>query len=354
MSLLKYSLGTDVDSEKLKCCLGSIDTEQMHKVLASRTFDNKLAGFKELVEWMKKHCKEPGIPIVITMEVTGVYHEQFANYLHQEGYSVSIVLPNRSKKYMAGIGYKSKTDAIDARGLSRMGAEQSLTKWKPVSKYIYDVRSALRYREELTVTLTRLRNQRHAQDHMQYPTDEVRSSQEKLIKIIKAEIKSIEQKISQLVGKDKEFKEKIMRIVKSLNGVGFLTVTTLVAETNGFELFKNNRQLTSYAGYDVVENQSAKRVGKTKMSKHGNSHIRRILHMPALNVVRRNTGNYKEIFERIFHRSFIKMKAYVAIQRKLLCLIYTLWRKDTVFDPSYRHTSLKSVVNTQEASMVSV
>jgi transposase len=159
---------------------------------------------------------------------------------------------------MAGIGYKSKTDAIDARGLSRMGAEQSLNKWKPVSKYIYDVRSALRYREELTVTLTRLRNQRHAQDHMQYPTAEVRSSQEKLIKIIKAEIKSIEQKISQLVGKDKEFKEKIMRIVKSLNGVGFLTVTTLVAETNGFELFKNNRQITSYAGYDVVENQNVK------------------------------------------------------------------------------------------------
>ncbi|MCA1760209.1 MAG: IS110 family transposase, partial [Bacteroidales bacterium] len=32
-------------------------------------------------------------------------------------------------------------------------------------------------------------------------------------------------------------------------------------------------------------NQSGKHVGKTKISKKGNAHIRRILHMPALNVV---------------------------------------------------------------------
>ncbi len=246
MRVMKYSLGVDVDSEKLKCCLGSIDTEQVHKVLASRTFENSLQGFTELVDWLQKHCKEQGIPVVITMEVTGVYHEQFANYVHQAGYAVSVVLPNRSKKYLEGIGYKSKTDEIDARGLSRMGAEQSLNKWKPVSKSIYALRTALRYREDLTVMLTGLRNQNHAQDHMQYPNDDVRGSQKRLTEKIKAEIKAIEQKIKQLVSEDKDFESKVMRIAKSLNGVGLLTVVTLAAETNGFELFKNERQLMSY------------------------------------------------------------------------------------------------------------
>lgn len=65
-----------------------------------------------------------------------------------------------------------------------------------------------------------------------------------------------------------------------------MSVVTVIAETNGFALIKNQRQLVSYAGYDVVENQSGKRAGKTKISKKGNSHIRRILHMPALNAVR--------------------------------------------------------------------
>ena len=36
-----------------------------------------------------------------------------------------------------------------------------------------------------------------------------------------------------------------------------------------------------------------------------------------------------------FEKTKIKMKAYVAIQRKLLCLIYALWKNDSAFDPEY-------------------
>ncbi len=49
-----------------------------------------------------------------------------------------------------------------------------------------------------------------------------------------------------------------------IKGVGTLTVATVVAEANGFDLIKNIPQLISYAGYDVVEDQSGKRIGKTK------------------------------------------------------------------------------------------
>lgn len=337
MSLLKYSLGTDVDSKKLKCCLGSIDHMQVHKVHASGTFENGKAGFAQLAEWLKKHCKEKGMPIVVTMEVTGIYHEGLAYYLHEAGYTVHVVLANRSKKYMQGIGYKSKTDKIDSRGLSRMGAEQSLARWQPGSKHMQEIRNLSRHREALNCTLTELRNQKHAQEHAHHSSDDVLTSQQLLIASVKKQIALIDKKLREVVKQDKELYEKVSRIAKSINGVGLLTVITLVAETNGFELFKNQRQLTSYAGYDVVENESGKRVGKTKISKHGNSHIRRIMHMPALNVVLRETGCYKQTYDRIFHRSFVKMKAYVAIQRKLLCLIYALWKKNEVFDPNYQH-----------------
>lgn len=77
-----------------------------------------------------------------------------------------------------------------------------------------------------------------------------------------------------------------MTKICAIKGVGIKTVATLTAETNGFLLFNNTRQLASFAGYDTVENQSGRQVGKTRISKKGDSHIRRILHMPALNVVR--------------------------------------------------------------------
>jgi hypothetical protein len=104
---------------------------------------------------------------------------------------------------------------------------------------------------------------------------------------------------------------------------------------NGFQLFSSAAQLTSYCGYDVVENQSGKRKGKTRISKKGNAHIRKALHFPALNVVRFKTGTFPDLFERILDRTRIPMKGYVAVQRKLLCLIFTLWKKEQAFDPQF-------------------
>ena len=48
-------------------------------------------------------------------------------------------------------------------------------------------------------------------------------------------------------------KERFAKILK-IKGIGFLTLAAIVAETNAFSLIKNQRQLTSYAGYDVIEN----------------------------------------------------------------------------------------------------
>ena len=78
-----------------------------------------------------------------------------------------------------------------------------------------------------------------------------------------------------------------------------MTVATILAETNGFVLFKSIAQLISYAGYDIIENQSGGHTGKTKISKKGNSRIRRTLHMPAFNMIRYEVGNFKPFFDRI-------------------------------------------------------
>jgi hypothetical protein len=109
----------------------------------------------------------------------------------------------------------------------------------------------------------------------------------------------------------------------------------VIAETNGFALFNNIGQLIKYAGYDVVEHQSGIRKGKTKISKKGNSHIRRILYMPALCAVNCNQKPFVNLFNRVYQRTGIKMKGYVAVQKKLLVYIYTLWKKNKAFDENY-------------------
>src|SRR5215210_7293944 len=93
-------------------------------------------------------------------------------------------------------------------------------------------------------------------------------------------------------------------------------------------LFENIPQVVSFAGYDVVEDQSGKRVGTTKISKKGNAHVRRILYMPALNMKTYEVGNMPALFDRTLNKHGIKMKSYVALPRKLLILIYTLYTKN--------------------------
>ena len=82
------------------------------------------------------------------MEASGVYHEKYALHLHKKGCRVSIVLPSKSNLYLKMIG-ESKNDKIDAKGLARMGAEQSLSKWEPASKYYLKLRDLTRYYEEV-------------------------------------------------------------------------------------------------------------------------------------------------------------------------------------------------------------
>ena len=121
----------------------------------------------------------------------------------------------------------------------------------------------------------------------------------------------------------------------SLPGIGLLTAATILGETNGFDLIRNKRQLASYAGLDVKEKQSGTSVkGKPRISKKGNRYLRKAMHLPALTAIRHDE-RFKAIFARIVSKHGIKMKAAVAIQRKLLEMAYTLYKKQEKYNHEY-------------------
>lgn len=331
---LKYALGVDVSKDEHQVCLSVIDDQQRVTIKASRKFANTLKGFQQLESWLQKQRKLE-LPLVILLEATGVYHEQLAWFLHQKAYALSIILPNKAKAYLKAIGLKSKNDSIDAAGLARMGAEQRLPLWQPCSEQLAKLKMLSRHYESLQHTKTGLNNQLHALEHAYQPEKTVISSLQRLLKEIDRQLERTEKRIETLLKKDAALQEKVEQITTSIKGLGIKTVVTIIAETDGFSTIQNQRQLTSYAGYDVVENQSGKRVGKTKISKKGNSHIRRAMHMPALNMVRYEVKPFAGLYERIYARTGIKMKAYTAIQRKLLMLIYTLWKKNQAYQEDF-------------------
>lgn len=344
--MLKYSVGLDVSAKEIHCCLSAIDSSQKVTVKASRKVPNTFKGFKDLKDWITLKRKGTETPLVICMEATGVYYENCAIYLYREGFSVSVILPNYAKKYLQASGLKSKNDKIDAKGLAQMGAEKSLEIWEPMGEFFYELRLITREIEHAMERKTVLSNQIHALSHGMYQNKEVN-------KLLKSQLKQLEKHLKKLdelnlkhIASNKEVAEKVDKICM-IKGVGIKTVSTILAETNGFLLFKNSRQLVSFSGYDVVENQSGTHNGKTRISKKGNSHIRRILHLPAFSVVRWRVKPFEDLYERTYAKHGIKMKSYVAVQKKLLVLIYSLWKKDE----AYKEISKKEHHKEQEPEL---
>lgn len=344
--MIKYSTGIDIGSKNLDVCISSINQTQMVKVHASKRFSNTPSGFMLLEKWLKKHQKDTSIPLVVCMEATGVYYENCALYLFKKGVKVSVLLPNKANKYIQALGIKTKNDKIDAKALSRMGAEQSLALWEPMGEYFYELRLLTRQQQSLQEQKTVLKNQLHAMQNGMYSNNFVTRKLKSSIKFIEKQIEQFEAQINAHIYSNEKVALKVEKICK-IKGVAILTIATLLAETNGFELFENAKQLVSYSGYDIVDNQSGNRVGKTKISKKGNSRIRCSLFLPAFNVVRFEKGVFLKLYERTYEKHKIKMKSYVAVQKKLLTTIYALWCKDVEFDSDYWKNMAQKSSHTQ-------
>ena len=332
--MLKYSLGLDISCEKIDACISAIDTNQNVVVKSTTHISNSLSGFKHLDDWIHKHHKDKSIPIVICMEATGIYYENCALYLFDKGYAVSVILPNKAKKYIQALGLKSKNDKIDAKGLSRMGAEQCLSVWQPLGKYFYELRLLTRQHQNLNEQMTITRNRLHAIEHAMYRNKIVEKQLRKEIDFLEKQVKETTKIIEKHIHGNTEIKQKVENIC-TIKGVAILTVAILLAETNGFALFENARQLVSYAGLDVVENQSGFHKGKTRISKKCNSRIRRALYMPAFVVITCKQIHFLNLYERTLDKHNVKMKSYVAVQKKLLTTIYALWKKNEKFNPDH-------------------
>ena len=97
--------------------------------------------------------------------------------------------------------------------------------------------------------------------------------------------------------------------------------------------------MASYAGYDIVERQSGTLVkGQTRISKKGNTRIRACMHFPALVTSRFNT-DLKQDYQRTIENKASKMVGVTAIQRKLLLLMYALWKKNEIYLEPEQRTS---------------
>ena len=335
IKILKQNVGVDMSKADFKVSFWQLKADQKTRIRGTRTFANNLSGFKAFIQWIsKKACTETAVQV--TIEATGVYHEQLTHFLHDHDYRVNIVLPNMSKSYAKSLGLKTKTDKVDAGMLGQLGIERDLRQWQASSANMRFLKQLTRDRVQLLKEKTAVTNRLHALQSSYQPSKMVIKRMKQRIKLLDKQLKEVETQIEQTIEQDEKLAPIVERICK-IKGLGLITVAIILAETNGFELFTSRQQLVSYAGYDVVERQSGSSIkGKTRISKKGNAYIRRALYFPALSIIKYEP-QFKQLFERIVKKNSLKMVAYVAVQRKILLLIYALFKSEQPYDPNYQN-----------------
>jgi len=286
------------------------------------------------VAWAGKQLTSKTDPVWFVMEATGVYYEKLAYYLVAHAQRVAVVLPTKLKHYIKTLEVKSKTDALDARGISQFGLERPLASWQPPSAQLIRLKELSREHETIQRYATVIKNRLHAKCHSQAPGETTVERLKAQLQLLRQQLKAIDHEMHALVESDADLKARIANVTTA-DGLGFMTVVKVVAETGGFALIRNRKQLTSYADYDVALRESGKRKGQPAISKRGNSHLRAAVFMPALVAIRHNK-HLKDVFLRLVRTRGNKMIAAIAVARKLLCLIYALWNSKLPYNLDYQ------------------
>lgn len=337
--MANIKLGCDVSKADIHVCL--YDTEK-DKILGSRKFQNSDHGFEEMEVWCDKKTKGERYDVI--MESTGIYHENLVSYFYDKNFICYVVVPRLIKNFAKGQNIRLKNDKSDARVIAVFGAHigkgpnhVDVIAWTPFTKCYKEMKSYSRQILAMTQDRSKLKNRLHALEFVKDTPEIVKSQITQLIECYDDIINDYTDRMLKLAKADSELYRKLENVA-TIKGISIISVLHIVSETNGFKLFRNPRQLTAFAGLDIPENQSGRCRKPGHLSKCGNSRIRQVLYMPAMICGNHGSPQMNEFYKRLKQKFGKKHanQAILAVARKLLCLIFTLWKNDCVFDPNHK------------------
>lgn len=314
-------LGIDISKDNLDCHKLS-DT-----ISKSKQFKNTSKGIEALVKWVDDGSH-------VAMEATGVYWQACAVALHETNIAVSVVNPAQIKRFGQSKLLRGKTDKMDAQLIADYTKTMHPMLWNPPSKNYQDLKLLVRERESIVLQLTQQKNQLHAHQHRaSLATTLIELSQQR-IELFRSHIKILDTKIFELC--NKHLKD-IYSTLQTIPGIGPVTASVLLAETQGLEQFHDAKQLTAFAGIAPAPNESGNSKRRSSISKIGNKRIRKAFYLAALQASKHSI--FKDLYLRISKRSNSKKLALIAVARKLLVIAFTLAKSKQAFNPNYLSSS---------------
>ena len=289
-----------------------------------RIFHNSVTGIKDFIRVMEElGCTKDNT--MIGTEATGVYHLLLCESLRKEGWNIKVINPlivyrmfkstlrhaktdrndaiSIRKTLLTGAGYlytdtpdilALKTLVQEREALCRMGAE---TKQRVHAHKIREKAAGVTFNDTFTGTL----------------------------KLLKYEMKEIEKQFS-------KYAAGTQKLLRSIPGVGVVTAAALVAYIGDINRFSSPEKLVAYIGLDCRVHESGTSIhGKGYITKRGNRYLRYMLFNAAF-IARRKNPDLKNYHEKKMSEGKHYFSALCAVERKLVHLIYAVWKRGTPYE----------------------
>jgi transposase len=234
---------------------------------------------------------------------------------------VALVSPQRVRQYARARGRLAKTDPLDAQLLAEYGQAIQPRLFVGKREERKQLSALVGRRNQLNALLQAEKNRRRGQ------TGVVRSSLEKVIACLEAELQQMDQEIQALLQEhsDLQSQENLLRSAKS---IGRVTAATLLADLP--ELGQLDRQeIAALVGVAPINSDTGKKRGYRK-TKGGRPDVRRTLYMATLSGIRHNPV-LKPHYEQLRQRGKEKKVAITACMRKMLVILNAMMRDQQPF-----------------------
>ena len=310
-------LGIDIAKRKFDCAL--LRAEKFK----TKVFTNDLAGIEACLGWVERHAGEP---VHACLEATGPYAQPLAEALFDAGHTVSLINPARSHSFAQSLGVRSKTDPVDARILARFCQVMQPERWTPAPKSVRELQELIRRLDALIEMHTQELNR------LSVAHEAVRSSIEESIAFLDRAIAEIKQTIAQHIDRHPDLKAQ-RDLLDSIPGIGQTTSAWLIAELNA-KRFGCARSAAAYVGLTPAHRLSGSSVhGKPRLSKAGNSRLRKAMYWPAITALRCNPL-VQALGERLRARGKHAMVIIAAAMRKLIHIAFGVLKSGKPFNPN--------------------
>lgn len=305
------SVGIDVSKDKLDLAIRFQDAS-----FETKTFSNDEKGIIKLIRLLKTKGTADTVPIII--ESTGDYHLLATIMIFQDNFQVKCINPLITKKYQRSSIRNSKNDKIDAKRLAEIALIET-------NLPIFNIKKSSILKKKLIASLAKLEKlKQQFKKHVKQLND-VQSIlgkkidlkyYEEILKLFDKQIKQLKKIVS------RSTKKEAQKFVDQTPGLSKEQMAILEVIFEG-KKFSNRDKLIAFTGMDIMERKSGKWKGKEKLSKRGNSYLRKVLFQIAWGL-KMNNEKFKEYYDKIYTK---KGKHYttslIAIARKFLRYYYS-------------------------------